>query len=420
MEISKKIFNFAIILLALFATFACSLLVYYTYWGKDKLPSSVSSTYATTVTDPQTGEELPTLEAKYYANKNGNGYEVVEFKVNAYSGVSKSAIYARGFQMVWDKDGNIVTYTDSTGATSNIWYYDSADGTSFVSGHEYEWDDKMIIDIEGTTYAVALDGKYSVTNYSTDGWKIVRTIGCLGLNFLFEDTNFTNETTETYNYTFEDLLLKIRSIVKSQSNATGDSTISLIDLGDFLHIYAYDEESATFSNTPVGGNTDNALTNSYFSMAVHYDTRGMVWTKQSMFGSVAGDSTYNKSGLDDNVSYWKSYAQVNLTESDFEQRYSQSDNGYYYSLSTETISTLKNYENVQINVTFNVSNLKVNVLGFDYYALNGLEINSLSITSKTQRDFNLLVSSLKDTGLTADSITTENINLINTNSGVSL
>ena len=60
----------------------------------------------------------------------------------------------------------------------------------------------------------------------------------------------------------------------------------------------------------------------------------------------------------------------------------------------------------------------MNVLGLDYYALYGLKINSLTISSTTQRDFKLLVGSLKDTGLT--SIETNNVNLVNINSGVSV
>ena len=75
---------------------------------------------------------------------------------------------------------------------------------------------------------------------------------------------------------------------------------------------------------------------------------------------------------------------------------------------------------LSINITFNVSNLDVNVLGFDYYALNGIEVNSLTITSSTQRDFRLMVGSLKDTGLTSADIYLTNINLVNTNSGVAV
>lgn len=419
MNIAKKIFNVALIFVTIISVFASCLLLYFNTFGKDKLPSAITSTYATTVVDPLTGEKKPVLEANYYANKNGTGQEVVEFRVNAYSGVSKQGIYARGFQMVWDKDGKIVQYTDpTTGEKSNVWYYDSFDNKSFETGHIYEWGDKMIIDIDGTTYGVALDGQYTVTKTYTDGWKIARTVGFMGLNLLFEGTNFKKTETNTYNYTFEDLLLKIKQIIKSCSNGTGDGVISLIDLGDFLHIYEFD--GTTFAGEPVGGNTSNSLINSYFTMQTHYDNRGMAWYKQSIFSSVAGDSQYNITGLTDNVDYWKATTTFDLTEQNFEARYSQVDNGFYYVLPTSLINELKEYEDIEINITFNVSNLEVNVLGFDYYALNGIKVNSLTIKSSTQRDFRLMVGSLKDTGLTSSNIYLTNINLVNTNSGVTL
>lgn len=421
MNIAKKIFNGALIFITALSVFASCLLIYFNSFGKDKVPTAVTSTYATTITDTITGEKKPVLEANYYANKNGTGYEIVEFRINAYSGVSKQGIYSRGFQMVWDKDGNIVKYTNpTTNETSNVWYYDSFDNSSFETGHVYEWGDKMVIDIDGITYGVALDGQYTITRAYTDGWKIVRTIGFLGLNFLFEGTNFEKTETTTYNYTFEDLLLKIKQIVKSCSNGTSDGVISLIDLGDFLHIYEYNKENGQFSGEALGGNTDNSLINSYFTMQTHFDNRGATWYRQSIFGSVAGDSSYNITGLTDNVDYWKATTTFELTEQDFDARYSQVDNGFYYVLPTTLISELKDYENLEINITFNVSNLNVNVIGFDYYALNGIKVNSLTITSSTQRDFKLMVGSLKDTGLTSSNILLTNINLVNLNSGVAI
>ena len=182
-----------------------------------------------------------------------------------------------------------------------------------------------------------------------------------------------------------------------------------------MHIYEIDENGQV-AGEPIGNRT---LINSYFTMQTHYDNRGMVWAKQSMFQSVAGDSQFNISGIADNVDYWKVTSEVELTEKDFVARYLTSENGYYYSLSTKKINELKNFENLEINIDFNISNFEdVNVLGLDYYALYGLKINSLSISSSSQRDFTLLVGSLKDTGLT--SIETNNVNLININSGVSV
>ena len=402
-NIAIRIVNIALVVVTVFLTLMSGVLLYYKTIGKDKVPSAITSTYATTVEDPQTGEQLPTIEANYYSNRNDNGYEVIELLFNCYSGISKQAIYSRGFQLVINENG------------TKLYQYNRYDGVNFETGHEYEWGDIMVIDINGTTYGVALDGTYTVTTKNFNlGKAIWHTISGLFTGWNYEE-NAYNYDTKTYEYTFEDLLIKVGQILKSSSNGTGDSVISLVDLGDFLHIYEIDENGQV-SGEPVGNRT---LTNSYFTMQTHYDNRGMVWAKQSMFGSVAGDSQFNISGIADNVDYWKVTSEVRLTEQDFVARYLTSENGYYYSLSTEKINELKNFENIEINVDFNISNFEeVNVLGLDYYALYGLKIKTLTISSSTQRDFKLLVGSLKETGLT--SIETNNVNLVNINSGVSI
>lgn len=402
-DIAIKTVNIALIVVTVFLTLMSGVLLYYKTLGKDKVPSAITSTYATTVEDPQTKEKLPTIEANYYSNRNGKGYEVIELLFNCYSGISKQAIYSRGFQLVINEEG------------SKLYQYNRYDGVNFETGHEYEWGDKMIIDINGTTYAVALDGTYSVTHKTFNLWKATwHTISGIFTGWNYTENAYNIET-KTYQYTFEDLLIKVGQILKSSSNGTGDSVISLVDLGDFLHIYEIDENGQV-SGEPIGNRT---LTNSYFTMQTHYDNRGMVWAKQSMFESVAGDSGFNISGIADNVDYWKVTSEIKLTEKDFVARYLTSENGYYYALSSAKINELKNFENLEINIEFDISNFEnVNVLGFDYYALHGLKIKSLSISAPTQRDFKLLVGSLKDTGLTT--IETNNVKIININSGVSV
>lgn len=417
---TKRILNIVLIFITAVAVLGSCLLLYFKTIGKDKLPTAIASTYATTVTDPQTGEEIPVLEANYYANKNNTGREVIEFRINSYSGVSKQAIYSRGFQIVWDENGKIIQYTDpTTNEKSNVWYYDSYDNISFETGHKYKFGDKMVIDINGETYGVALDGTYKIT---TKKFSVAKAIGHTITGF-FTGYDYKTQAyhfeTKKYEYTFEDLLIKIKNIIKSSSNSTGQSVIPLIDLADFLGIYEYDENSGQFGER-VGGTTKNVLTNNYFTMATNYNKRGMAWSKQSLFGSVAGDSEYNKTGLLEQVDYWKATTQYTLTEQDFVSRYSKVEDGFYYALPTELINELKIYKNCEINIVFNVSNFDLNVLGFDYYALNGIKVSTLTIKSNTQRNFNLLVGSLKDTGLTSADITLSNINLVNTNSGVAL
>ena len=411
-KIALTITNIALLIVTAFMSLMTTIWVYYKTVGKDKIPSAVTSTYATYITDPATNEQKPVIEANYYSNYNKTGYQVIELLFNCYSGISKQAIYCRGFQLVYDNNGRVIPYVYN-GKSENVFQYNKYDDVSFETGHQYNWGDKMIIDIDGTTYAVALDGKYSIhhKNFNLGGTIKNSVVNTFTLHW-GKDPVAYDEWDETFQYTFEDLLIKMAQIIKSSSQGTGNSVISLIDLGDFLHIYAINDDGQ-ISGQPLGVNT---LQNSYFTMSVHYDRRGMVWAKQSIFDSVAGDSAFNISGISEGVDYWKATVNHVITESDFEKRYVTSEDGYYYTLKSNVLTEIKNFENLLINVEFNISNLQDNVLGLDYYSLYGLKINSLTIKSDVQQDFVLMTNSLKDTGL--ESIETENVRIININSGV--
>jgi len=418
MEIGKKIINFLLVFLTVVSVFATGLLAYYKTIGKNKVPTGVTSTYATTIDDQLTGETYYAIEANYYENQNKTGYEVVELLFNCYSGISKQTVYSRGFQICYDTTGKIVEYVYSNGDTeynrSNVFQYNRTQGTSFETGHDYEIGTPMLMDINGEVYAVALDGTYSITETKTDGWKIARTVLTLGINMLFEkDKSFTYTETTVHNYTFEDLLIKIKQIIKSCSNGTGDYVIPLVDLGDFLHVYDINDDGQ-ISQESIGINT---LQNSYFTIQTHYDTKGMVWSKQSIFGSVAGDSQFNIGGIKEDVDFWQAKNQITLTENDFEARYVTAEQGYYYALPVAKINELKNFDDLEIIIDFNISRLgDVNCLGFDYYALYGIEVSQLKISSNYVCDFTLLVNSLKDTKLT--SIQTNNVTINDLGSGV--
>lgn len=402
MNTVKRIFNVSLIVLTAFMVLISCVYGYYLTFGKNKVPTSVTSTYTTFVNDPQTGETLPFLEANYYANLSGNGYEVVDLCFNCYSGPSKQAIYSRGFQLV------------TTDGKSQLYRYGRNQGISFEDGHDYKWGDPMYTDIDGTTYVVKLDGTYSITTKRFNFAKAVgHTIVGLFTGYNYKEKAYTYDTQE-YQYTFEDLCRKVGSILRSCSNGTGDGIIPIIDMGDFLHVYEVDE-NGNAANEPLGGD----FINSYFTMSTHYDMRGMVHAKQSIFKAVAHQSDFNISGVTDNVEYWQSKSVIELTEKDFEESYLKSEDGYLYGLSTAKIKELKSFDDVEINIIFDISKIKdKKVLGFNSYALYGIKVQSLTIKSDVECDFKLLMGALKETGIT--NITTENVNLIDLDSGVTL
>lgn len=409
MEIAKKVFNISLIFVSVVMTIFTCIYGYYLFTTKN-LYEHGTSTYVASYKDPKTGKNVNPFSLNYYENYNNTGLEVLEWRINGYSDQTMTALYGRGYQLVIDrKTGN------------KLYCCDSYDGVSWNSMHEYTETNEngqnkhfWYVSIDGELKAIRLDGSYDYEDKRIDGWKIFRTFGFLGLNLLVEGDNFKIVETKTYYYTFEDLMLHFRNLIRSCSAGTGDYTLPVVDLGKFIHVYDADK-FGTVEQDKIG---DGGQVNAYFSMDVHYDRRGMTYADQSMYGSVAGDSNFNISGVDYNVDYWQSTLQYNIDETDFVARYSSAEQGYYYSLSSDLINELKKYDNLEINIVFDLDKLKnVKVLGLDYYALNGIEVSSLTITSSTQKDFTLSAGSLKDTGLTG--ISTQNVNLINL-SGVEL
>ncbi len=418
----RKVLDISLAVFAFIGFIFTALLIYVTYTDKD-LYTNTTSTYALSVTDPQTGEEKPTFSLRYYENYNNSGLEVLDFMINCYSDYKRTALYSRGYQLI--------TYSDGSTA---LYYYDTYDGESWPSLHKYDEvnDDEQhkesyYIDLSGGELcAIRLDGLYTVTTTEKNTALIWRAIGNSLYNFFtfnwiqgkFEDVCSVNvEKTTTHYYTYTELLQEMAKMCKGQSYGTGSFFMPLVDMGDYIHVYGVDD-NGTVDDEPLGEGT---LINAYYSIDCYYSRAGLSYAAQSLFGSVGEDSNYNTSGITWDVEFWKAAGVYYISEADFVPTYSQIDGGWYYSLSSSLISELQNY-NLDIYINFDVSNFSntTNVLGFYYYALYGLNIKELTITSETSRTFTLLLGSLKDTGLTADTINTSNITLVNSNSGVEL
>lgn len=368
--------------------------------GAKYVPASVTSTYVTEVTNPLTGEKLPFIQANVFANKNKKGTSVAEVVFNSYSGVDKQAIYSRGFQVVTDANGKQTLYA-----------YDSYDGVTFATLHEYEQGDPFITDIDGVTYKVVLDGTYEeeYTNWAktlisgayTAGPAL--NVGGLAINFVWNwiekgEPGLSTTSTREVEYTMTDFVNAMAKLVSTSSAGTGDAVIGLADIGDYLHIYEKD------SSVPVGNNT---FINSYFTVNTHYDLRGMTRAQQSMFGAVANNAEYNTSGIEDEQDYWKDTTVLTLTEIDFTKR---TDNDkVYLTIDLNKVLSLSNYENLEVEVILNIDNVD----GLDHYGLCGLEtITKLTLVASEVKDFELLNGALKDTSVIASDIICTNVNLI--------
>lgn len=391
-----KVVSVLLAILSIISVFPIAGLIYFKTWGADLVPTAVSSTYVTAVTNNLTGETKPFIEVKYHSNALKNGIECMEVQFNGYSDVNQQTIYSRGFQMLNN------TGEDKDEKPYIIIPYDSYDGVSFVSGHPYDSKDAFLVDIDGKTYGVKLDGTYTTTE--TDGGKIARTVGFLGLNLLFEDAdNFTKEV--SHEYTFEDFMLYLKRMMVSLNTGTGKSTIPLADLGGYFGVYETNDNGAI-----VGDRKQyNEINNAYFTIQAEYSKRGIILAQQSMFGAVNEDSNYNTTGIDLHADYWKDVTNYNLTEEEFKLRESTVYNCNYIYLPKTKMAELMNFSAVDVNCVINLDNLE-NCGGFDFGALHGLKLKSLTIASSEPVEFVIHEDSLKDTGIL--DITTNNVTLV--------
>ena len=60
-KVGLGILNVSLVIITVIMSVFSLVYAYYATIGKNKLPSGVTSTYATTITDPQSGEELPVI-----------------------------------------------------------------------------------------------------------------------------------------------------------------------------------------------------------------------------------------------------------------------------------------------------------------------------------------------------------------------
>lgn len=392
----KKVINATVIILTVIMLMFCIGLIYFKTLGKNKLPTSLSATNTTTVTDPQTNEVKQFLEANYYSNKTGNGKEVVELRLNTYSGPERQAIYSHGIQLVIEN------------GFGKLYFYNTHLNESFISCEEFAWGTPMYMNMNDELFALKMNGTrtYREVNVGKTLWFVIS-----GL-FTGYGNSYERITTEfTEKYTWLDVMQYIKTMIISSSYGTGDSLIPMLNLNTFFNVYEVNSDGQ-ISAQPIGGNNINEFTANYFSVQCHYDNRGMVYAEQSLFNSVAGDSEFNISNIDFDVNYWQARNEYLITEKDFEVR--KNNGTECYSLSNEIKNNLNLYNEIDIRVNFNVDNLENKEIGFDYLAFSGLSNQNikLEISSTDTVNFIIKYNSFSKTNIKIEDIKLTNVNLI--------
>lgn len=391
-----------IILLAFVALVVDVFYIYYKYINKD-------DTIGTNYIDDQTGldikelvhsddltdeekeayEERVLFNVNIYDNSNNNGEKLYELRLDYFTDTSlnSTAYRSTGMQIkdytgedYWEiiETTNEEAQTNVIGYGTGIYYYDSVDGISFDGGNmstQLNRDQKLIIKIDNTPYEIQVTGTKKWDTEETSGW------------WIFKKTTIIHNTLH-YNYAtvFKDCMKAVES-----GGEYGDHYIT-VDLSNLFTLKKYNEEKKIFEEDA----TD--VIKSYAVLKYHYEKNGMKNAKQSMFGKIELDNQY---GIDQNeydTDMWRVELNYNLTAKDLEYRLSSVKGGFLAYLDVEKIKILNDAKHALINITIDLD-ANISVVGLDYSAFENLKINSITITSNSNRDFYVMDNALSGCGI---------------------
>lgn len=384
---SKRILNITAILLTIICVLLIGGYIYIKFVMEQRV--QIAGAFVSDQIDPQTGISYPLLEVNYYSNGNGKGEEVLEFILNVYSESDYQTIYSRGVQFI---DGQFYSLESNNG---HSWM----SAGDFVVGKNAKI---LPIKIGEENFGISLNGTYETFVPKLNGWRTfglgVATLatggfgaGVLGL-FGYSIYDYKETTVE---YTLVDFCNYLKDLARSHSNGYGNTYIPAIDLSEYFSIYKL--VNGSYESIIPYNDTNQSMY--YFSAQIHYDYRGLTLAKQSMFGSVAGDSQFNITGFPE-VEYWQSDVNISLNNNDYAMRFSEEHNGYLLSLSVETLTKLNNYEcNIVCDIDVDLDSFDKEIVGIDYYGFSGVKIKNLNLSSSSNRIFKILDYSLLNTDI---------------------
>ncbi len=327
------------------------------------------------------------MEANFYSNANENGIVLQELRYNYFTtyNLQSNDYRSTGMQYLGEYESSVINVGNeeqaNEGVRNEFYYYDTTNDITW-SGYRGQYgsigtklnrNEVMIIKIDNRTFGIQLTGQYSYT---------------------YREHKFAIPKKITVVYEYGDVFDAVMHAIKSASIGYGDYYLT-IDLTDYFTIQEYDTESGQFKEDNV---TD--IIKNYAVVKVHYDENGAKNANQSIYGSIACDPKYGQADTD----YWQSRFVYNLTDNMLTYRYSDAYQGYFVGLSFDTRNTLLATELCDINIIIDIdtpyiTNNNYNILGIDYDAFSGLEIDTLTIISEQPTTIRLLDRCLYNTSI---------------------
>ena len=338
-------------------------------------------------------EERYFMEANFFSNSKNNGIALQELKFNYFTdySLSSNAYRSTGMQYLGDLKQSDLVITETTTQEAQRYestafsYYDTTNGISWEGNKlrtQLNRESAFIIKIDNRAFQIQLTGTYEWTTYKRSWWSL----------WLYNQP-ITNILYYNYVNVFTDCMEAIRTNDKGY----GDYYIT-VDLSEYFTIREYDISSGKFKKDNV---TD--IIKNYSVLKFHYDENGARNSTQSMFGIIDCNPSYDITEEEIDTTYWQERMVYMLNEDDFSYRYSEVYQGYFLSLDMDTKKMFDEMPRAKVNVNIDLKSqyLKdknINIVGLDYNAFEGFEIDTLTIKGDSQKLY-LLEKSLYDTNL---------------------
>ena len=338
-------------------------------------------------------EERYFMEANFFSNSKNNGIALQELKFNYFTdySLSSNAYRSTGMQYLGDLKQSDLIITETTEQeaqryeSTSFSYYDTTNGVSWEGNKlrtQLNRESAFTIKIDNRAFQIQLTGTYEWTTYKRSWWSL----------WLYNQP-ITNILYYNYLNVFADCMEAIRT----NNQGYGDYYIT-VDLSEYFTIREYDLESGKYKEDNV---TD--IIKNYSVLKFHYDENGARNSTQSLFGIIDCNPSYDIVEEEIDTTYWQERMVYTLNEDDFSYRYSDVYQGYFLSLNMDTKKMFDEMPRAKVNVNIDLQaqylkDKNINIVGLDYNAFEGFEIDTLTIKGQAQK-FYLLEKSLYDTQL---------------------
>lgn len=378
---------------------------WYYYIYKYAPEKYVSNTYEVGMQTIKAGteeeEQRYFCEVKYHANKNGEGFEMLDIKFNYMLDENQTAYYSQGLQYIAPQGQKIgwVFWKDAT----NVPTEPKADVRKTVSSDKY-WNYWGAYKPFGETSALFNKGQFcEMFNYASgDDYKtVIQSTNPIGSQTKFkiqlgddlylmkfrnedstpDDANYIGREKGSSNYNFlwrvdnyydyyayYDYNFFCKMIYDGiQTLPYGTNSASVYEFGDIFNYYAF--ENGQFAEERL---TETAKVKtdmkSYYAIKVEKTELGAQRASDSLFGAVRGSITFNmiSSTTENPVEYFVGRSIFNVTEKDFDMV--EIEAGYVVlKLKEDFVKTYGKLDTIKLKVHVNLDSYvvkNIRVMGF--------------------------------------------------------